>query len=673
MNKYIISIGICTILIISMFIGCFTVGNSLIKNVSATNTSPSATKFYNLTFIPDHNFTNGAGGWPNSGGFYYDAGNKWYWGGGAEGDQTYVFNTGFWMNDTILKIDWKAVSNVTTTNAEILFRCQAENQYNIYKLGLPLAFADTTTKASNLDKFVSGSWQSYWATPNQGWSNGHPSTGFGNQEFLQFFNNTWIQTQINMVQRDLSITWHNLNGNNTQGYRHQLSDNQTTPFWGGYLGFRTWSSVYMYIKNITFDYGGFPISLRVGQSANVQFGTKYAGSIYSTPNGLNYGTLINNTWTYNSSKYDIGMHYLNFRMTSGLTTINKTIILTIFPDFTTNNYWSTQNPVIANTPTGNMSVQLFDPNVIKDGSTYRMWFSVAQPAPYTGIFTYYLISKDREHWYTDGWTNPLTNPPNGYCKLSIVKIGTTYNMAIGNANVSGIWWYTSTNGIDWTIQNNGTPIIIPSFSWELNAIQGASMTYENNIWRICYGVGALQGIGTSEPSAGGFAYGTNLNSLTKYPNPFNLIQTDGRGNFSLGFGGFKPIKYGNNWLAIVNGFDYNHQSRATLAMSSDYINWIVYPDFVVFPLNTQSWETGHSYTGSLILEPNGDIDFWINGWHNEAPSLEQIGYIQYQTGTLPYYAYTIPFLMLGIFLLMVGVVIGILIILIGNTKHHKLF
>jgi len=629
--------------------------NPLQPAVALSITDPTATKYYNLTFIQDHNFSDGAGGWPDSGGFYYDAGNDWYWGGGGE---CYAFNSGFWMNDTIVRIDYKAIASTNTTNTEILFRCQTTSLYNIYKVGLPLAFDNITTSASNLDKYVSGSWQGYWATPNQGWTNGHPSTGFGNQDFLQFFNDTWTQMEITMVQRDISITWHNLNGNNTNGYRHQLADNTSSPFWGGYLGFRTWGAVYIYVRNITFDYGGFPISLRAGQSASVGFGTKFTGPSFTAPDGLAYGSLSNGHWTYTSSIADVGVHNLTFRMTSGTTTINKTVILSVFPDFTTNNYWEPTNPVVANTPTGNMSVQLFDPNIIKDGDVYRMWFSVAQPAPYSEIRTYYLISTDRIHWYTEGWTNPLTNPPAGYCKLSIVKIGSTYNMAIGNANVSGIWWYTSTNGIDWGIQNNGTPIVVPSLPWELNAIQGASMTYEDGTWRVCYGVGALLGLGTSEPSAGGFVYGSSLTSLTKYPHPFNLIQTDGRGNFSLGFGGFKPIRYANGWLAIVNGFDYNHQSRATLAMSSDYINWFVYPDFVVFPLNVQSWETGHSYTGDLQVESNGDIGFWINGW--SAPGHEEIGFILYDDPIIPTYSPGIDRLLQVIFIvLVIGIVVGV--------------
>jgi len=588
--------------------------------------SPSTiTRFFNLTYADNHNFTNGIGNWSSDDGNWTIENNLLTSGGESAGQET-VWNTNTSFKDFLFTVDYR--TPMTSANNQGIFGLKFRTSTvttTYYMLELISRKINATCDAMwQLTKYVSGASQNNWFSNWNYYSGTYPHSTGGIHSSLLIYNTTWMRVTIGMVGTDLFATWGNLTNDNRNTWRVSIKD-IGTPITSGVFGFRVWASNAQ-IKQVLYDYPAFPISMKGGESASVHLAT----TSYQTPviSGTPVkGVLQNGYWNFTTTENDIGIFNQTFTMTNGTSVIQKKITVAVFPDFTNDGYLYSANPVVANAP-GNTSQQLFDPSVIYDSSDgyYKMWVSVNQPAPYSGLFIHYLRSRDGIHWASGGWSNPLVAPAYPYAKVSVIKLGSTYHMVADRWGGAGLWYLTSTNGITWVEQNSGNPIIIPTFAWELGQVTAPYLFYYQNTFYLTFATGDQfypNGTRTGEPSGFGLAYGPSLTSMTKYSKPIYVWQDNARGNTSSSFGSARPLRYGNSWIAIMNGADPNTQFHATLAMSNDLTNWTVYPDFAGFPLGAQAWCTDNIYTGSIVQDQNGALGFWVNG-HDGVH--EQIGF-----------------------------------------------
>jgi hypothetical protein len=126
---------------------------------------------------------------------------------------------------------------------------------------------------------------------------------------------------------------------------------------------------------------------------------------------------------------------------SGYNGTNWRILYSTSTDGTT---WST--PVLAmdigTEPNGYNSVYSFTPSVIKDGSTYKMWFSGSNGSNFRIL---YSTSIDGTTWSTPVLAMDIGTEPNGLNSTytyypSVIKDGSTYKM-----------WFSGYNGTNWRI------------------------------------------------------------------------------------------------------------------------------------------------------------------------------------------------------------------------------
>jgi hypothetical protein len=635
--------------------------------------SSTVSKSFNLSFIEDHNFTSGMGNWtnyPGSGTFYINGSELHV----ALPNDGLMYDPTQPTKDIIVTFDFQmpTSSNNASASFEIILRFNGiwgggeagATQYRVMfsACGTPQPFRGIT-----IFKYIAGVLQTNWYFPTTYTDYIGQPTIWGNVSDNRIYNNTWMRATAGIIGNNIFVTWQNLSGNNTNTLRMAVMDNGT-PITQGYIGFRSYHTLAR-LRNIMYYYPDINIPLRAGQSATVHFTSNYSGYSYSgTPLK---GVLSNNNWTISTTNADIGVYSQYFTMTNSTISITQKVTLSVFPDVTVPGYWydgppsSAQwypgNPVLPNQP-GPMADQIYDPSVILDSDGYlKMWVSVNIPA--VGQRTFFFESADGISWGTNGWANPLTNPPLDYQKLSVVKVNGIYEMLINTMDWSaGLFYFKSTNGIDWVIQNNGNPVLVPSLSWEDGAMSSPWVVYWGGQYYVTYSVGRSFG-NIWEPFADAGAHGTSLLSLTKYPNPLRLSSYDSKGNFSKALGGVKPIRFGNSWIALTTGISAQGFSQTSLAMSDDFLNWTSYPDYVAFPRYVdpinQSWAYSHTYTGSIVVGYGGNnLGFWFNA-HNGTN--EQVGYVSWGFQMPPSYIHqTHLFLDLTILMFVIGIVVGVI-------------
>jgi hypothetical protein len=143
------------------------------------------------------------------------------------------------------------------------------------------------------------------------------------------------------------------------------------------------------------------------------------------------------------------------------------------------------NPVIASGgPTSWEASEADGPSVIKDGSDYKMWY-YGCTLDYSSCNIGYATSLDGELW-TKYPGNPVVTGTVGGGDVSIswptvVKNGSTYLMwylSSDGTNYTGIGLATSTDGIHWT-KNTGNPIL--KTGWDNAPVGGISVVQDGAI------------------------------------------------------------------------------------------------------------------------------------------------------------------------------------------------
>jgi len=232
--------------------------------------------------------------------------------------------------------------------------------------------------------------------------------------------------------------------------------------------------------------------------------------------------------------------------------------------------------------------------VIKDGSTYKLWYTGKNASGTYQIG--YATSNDGSTWSKHGapvltpgsagsWDSVQVGTP------SVVKDGSVYKMWYsGTNNASGtsvrnsqIGYATSNDGISWSRSSSSTPVLSlgASGAWDsYNIFLPAVVKVNDTDYRMWFtGVNATS---TSNPGIG-YATSTDGITWTKYKNP------------------------------DVSGTPYNDSTP------------------VVWPGNAGSWKAQRAY-GATVIQDGSYFRMWFSGLETDSCGGKRIGFANSQDG-----------------------------------------
>jgi len=133
------------------------------------------------------------------------------------------------------------------------------------------------------------------------------------------------------------------------------------------------------------------------------------------------------------------------------------------------------------------------PSVIKEDSTYKMWYEGSNSADVRQIG--YATSTDGINW-TRYVSNPVVTPSQSWCNLdvsnpSVIKDGSTYKMWFGGAysgDVDRIGYATSSDGTSWSMYG-GNPVVPVGGggAWDDRHIHWPFVIKEDSTYKMWYG------------------------------------------------------------------------------------------------------------------------------------------------------------------------------------------
>ena len=180
------------------------------------------------------------------------------------------------------------------------------------------------------------------------------------------------------------------------------------------------------------------------------------------------------------------------------------------------------NPVLTSGASGSWDdYGVYGPCVIKEGGTYKMWYtgySASSKVAQIG----YATSTDGSSW-TKHSSNPVLTIGSsgkwdeaGVGAPSVIKDGSTYKMWFGGSDVAQ-WWQigyaTSTDGISWT-KYASNPVVTYGFSGSWNAwgVDAPSVVKDSSTYHMLY-----IGLDGSNVGSIGYAHSTDGISWTESP------------------------------------------------------------------------------------------------------------------------------------------------------------
>jgi predicted GH43/DUF377 family glycosyl hydrolase len=260
----------------------------------------------------------------------------------------------------------------------------------------------------------------------------------------------------------------------------------------------------------------------------------------------------------------------------------------------------------------------FDISVLKDGDTYRMWFSW-RPKKSIAL----VESKDGIEWgkpeivlgpndKTD-WESDLNRPV-------VIKHGDLYQMwYTGQArNKSWIGFATSKDGKHWE-RKSDKPVLSAEQAWEKVAVMCPHVIYDDKakVYRMWYSGGEQY-----EPNAIGYATSPEGLKWTKHSdNP--IFQPDPKKNWEKErVTACQVIREGDWYVMFYIGFRDIEHAQIGVARSRDGItNWQRYSANPIIQPNKDQWDHDAVYKPYAIFDGKKWL-LWYNGRHG---GKEQIG------------------------------------------------
>ncbi|MBC7260837.1 MAG: hypothetical protein H5T63_02390, partial [Chloroflexi bacterium] len=142
------------------------------------------------------------------------------------------------------------------------------------------------------------------------------------------------------------------------------------------------------------------------------------------------------------------------------------------------------NPVL----TGSYAL---DPCVIKDGSTYKMWYTHVDDSENWRI--YYAYSSDGTSWTVHGEVLAPSGTPGAYDEVrvagpAVIKDGDTYKMWFGARNANAVWtigYAVSSDGVSWTKVGKVLDVGAPG-SWDSQMVREPWVIKDGDTYKMWY-------------------------------------------------------------------------------------------------------------------------------------------------------------------------------------------
>lgn len=179
------------------------------------------------------------------------------------------------------------------------------------------------------------------------------------------------------------------------------------------------------------------------------------------------------------------------------------------------NNWTTINsPILQRGSNNGWESETANANVTfnKQLNIYQMWYTSLNVSHWNvGLDRFRLryatstdgINWDRQNGWSstigaDAWASSTSWDKGGIARgISVIYKDGIYHLWYAGTNENNLainpYWRigyaTSMDGINWTKQNNGNPVIVPTKSWELNNVSYPNVLYENGKYKMWYAAG----------------------------------------------------------------------------------------------------------------------------------------------------------------------------------------
>ena len=253
---------------------------------------------------------------------------------------------------------------------------------------------------------------------------------------------------------------------------------------------------------------------------------------------------------------------------------------------------------------------VFAPSVILDGSTYKMWYRGAMA---TGGGIGYATSQDGLVWTKHGST-PVLSPgaagnwdSNGVSFPTVIKDGTTYKMWYTGLDASGIGrvgYATSLDGIVWT-KYAGNPVlgVGDAGSWDSTYIGMTSVIKTGTTYKLWYRGGSATG--------GALGYATSPDGLAWAKHDPAI--TGGSGGWDTTPYHPEVIFDGNVYHMWYSGCNQTDDvCQIGYATSLDGAQWT--RKGMVLPQGTAGAWDGGGADHAAVLQVGGALKMWYSGF-----------------------------------------------------------
>ncbi len=201
---------------------------------------------------------------------------------------------------------------------------------------------------------------------------------------------------------------------------------------------------------------------------------------------------------------------------------------------------SESNPVLNPGPPGSWDDEaVIHPRVLKDGSIYKMWYTGRNS---TGFMIGYAESDDGISW-TKSSQNPVLGEEDGWDSYSVsmshvIRDGATYRMWFSGGHVSGqgVGYATSTDGLNWTKYGEGPILTSEGENWTYYIVSPAVLR-DQSVYRMWYS-GCKPGEDGRVRCAIGYA--TSVDGINWTRDPSNPVLVSGPAGSWDNWGAFGP-------------------------------------------------------------------------------------------------------------------------------------
>ena len=274
---------------------------------------------------------------------------------------------------------------------------------------------------------------------------------------------------------------------------------------------------------------------------------------------------------------------------------------------------SAGNPVLNTATSGAWDDQFaFAPSVILDGATYKMWYagsSVANSNRKIG----YATSPDGLTWTRQGSSPVLTPGSAGSWDAvqvgfpSVIKDSSTYKMwytALDASNIGRVGYATSTDGMNWN-KYAGNPVLTPGTgsSWDLAYVGSPTVVKIGSLYHMWYRGGISGGIG----------YATSPDGMVWTKAAGNPVVANGSGGWDDTAYHPRVMYDGMGYHMWYSGCNLaGDLCQLGYATSQNGVQW-ARKGMVLPQGSTGAWDD-ESTDHAAVLLVNGTLKMWYSGF-----------------------------------------------------------